>query len=276
MDRLINYLFIFALVGIFVLDAGTTMHQQIVSGAFLAALFCLAAFLLNWLSLDGARAGVVFGTLVFGLGGVGATFLVLIFFLSSTLITGRNMLIVEATSYNYSEQPRRDGLQVWSNGFWFSFFLMLGSVFTTELFRIAAAGALATATADTWATELGSKRFRVRTYLLSGLEEVNSGTDGGISVPGTLAALAGSVVIAFFAIYIFSLNTGAFFIIFAAGFSGCLADSYFGAAFQRIHKTIYLPLFYGGITKTIDNNMVNWMATGAGSLIAIILKLVCT
>lgn len=273
MDRLINHLFIFALIGVFVLDAGASEHQRIILGALFALGFCLVAFLLNWLSLDGARAGTVLGTLVFGLGGFSITFLVLFFFLSSTLISIKDKVVIEPASYNYTRQTRRDGLQVWSNGFWFSIFLMMGFVFEAEVFWVAAISALATATADTWATELGSRRFNVQTYLLNGLE-VDPGTEGGVSVPGTLAGLTGSLIISFFAVYLFSLTMSALFIIFIAGFLGCLADSYFGAVLQGTNRTLSLPFFKNGATGTVDNNMVNWISTGVGSLLAIMLTLV--
>lgn len=274
MDRLINYLFIFTLIGVFVLEARASEHQRIILGALFAVGFCIIAFLLNWLSLDGARAGAVLGTVVFGLGGLSVTFLVLFFFLSSTLISRDDEIDWESIPYNNARRMRRDGLQVWSNGFWLSVFLMLGFIFDAEVFWIGAVSALSTATADTWATELGSRRFRARTYLLNGLQEVDPGTDGGVSLPGTVATLAGSLSISFFAVYLFSLPLSAFYIIFAAGFLGCLADSYFGATFQHKNRAISLPFLESGRTETVDNNMVNFMSTGVGSLLAIILTLV--
>lgn len=272
MDRLINYLFIFALIGIFVLEARASEHQSIILGAFFSVLFCIVAFFLNWLSLDGARSGAVLGALIFGLGGFPITFLTLFFFLSSTLISKNNTPGSGTVSSGF-DKVRRDGLQVWSNGFWLAVCLIAGFIFDTNLFWMGAIAALATATADTWATELGSGRFRAKTYMLSG-PEVEAGTEGGVSIPGTLAALAGSLTISFFAILLFSLEPHALLILSAAGFLGCLADSYFGATLQRTNRSFSLPLIKNDTTVTADNNLVNWMATGVGSLLAIILTLV--
>ena len=274
MDRKANYFFLLSLVAIFVLQADAGEHMRIIAGVILSIVFCAIAFLFRWLSLDGAYAASVSGTIVFGLGGLPATVILLLFFVSSTLISKKYILSVKETTHAYAEKIRRDGIQVWSNGFWFTFFIMLTFIFRNDLFLIAALGAIATATADTWATELGSKRFEVQTYLINGLKKVKPGTDGGISVPGTAAAMIGSLVIAILAIYVFSLKMTLIFPILFAGFLGCLADSYFGAAFQQNGTEKKLPGILKGIKTNFDNNLVNWISSGAGSLIAIILKLV--
>lgn len=274
MDRKANYFFSLSLIAIFVLQADAGEHMRILAGLVISILFCAIAFLFRWLSLDGAYAATVSGTVVFGLGGLPAAIVLLLFFISSTLISKKYILSIEETTHAYAERIRRDGIQVWSNGFWFTFFLMLMFIFRSDLFLIAALGAIATATADTWATELGSKRFDVKTYLISGLKKVKPGTDGGISVPGTVAAMAGSLAVAILAIYVFSLKMILIFPILFAGFLGCLADSYFGAAFQRNGVAKEWPGIFKGFKTDFDNNMVNWASSGVGSLIAIILKLV--
>jgi uncharacterized protein (TIGR00297 family) len=56
-------------------------------------------------------------------------------------------------------------------------------------FRLALAGARATAAADTVSSEIG-KAWGRRTFLVTTLRAVPAGTDGAISGPGTLAGLA--------------------------------------------------------------------------------------
>jgi uncharacterized protein (TIGR00297 family) len=274
LDRILNYLFILALIGVFVLDACAAEHNRMIVGALFAGGFCILAFVMNWLSLDGARAGTVIGTLIFGLGGFPATFLVLFFFLSSTFISKKDTNSDHSPPAGSLGEVRRDGLQVWCNGFWYSVFLLLGFVLEADIFWVAAVSALATATADTWATELGSRRFNTQTWLLQGFKKVEAGTEGGVSLPGTIAAVVGSAFISLFAVYLFSLKISSFFIILTSGVLGCLADSYFGGAFQGTKRVIRLSIFYGELKRPIDNNMVNWMSTGVGSSIAIILTLV--
>lgn len=274
MDRLTNYFFLLVLIFVFVLLANPAEQYQIVLGLILSAAFCLLAFFFNMLTLDGAQSAGMLGTVVFGLEGWPAGILLLFFFVSSSLISRKSVLKVETESGNYIEQVRRNGLQVWSNSFWFAVFLIVAFITEYNFFLVASLGALSTATADTWATELGSRRFKVRTYLINGLEKVDPGTEGGISIPGTLAALAGSLIMAAAAVYVFSfLKFTIIFTIFMAGFLGCMADSYLGAAYQRDEAVFRVPGFYKEFKIEITNNFVNWASTGIGSLIALTLNL---
>ncbi|MGK7369218.1 MAG: DUF92 domain-containing protein [Candidatus Halalkalibacterium sp. M3_1C_030] len=274
MDRKANYFFLLSLIAVFVLQASAGEHFRILTGAILSVLFCAVAFLLRWLSLSGSYAAATAGTIVFGLGGLPATAVLLVFFISSTLISKKYTHSIDETPHTYTEKIRRDGLQVWSNGFWFTLFLILMFIFEYKLFLIGALGAIVTATADTWATELGSRRYNMQTYLVTTFKKVDPGTDGGISIPGTAAALAGSLLISLIAIYVFSLQMDVIFPILSGGFLGCLADSYFGAIFQQEPSSKSWPGILKGLTMEFDNNMVNWISTGCGSLIAIILKLI--
>ena len=65
-------------------------------------------------------------------------------------------------------------------------------------FWLAAAAALATATADTTASEIGQLIGR-RTFLPLTLKRVPVGTEGAISIEGTLAGLAAGFVVAILA-----------------------------------------------------------------------------
>lgn len=273
MDRKANYFFTLSLIAIFVLQGNAEEHTRIIAGMLLAVIFCVIAFLARWLTLDGAYAASTAGAVVFGLGGYAAAAMLMLFFISSTLIS-RNEVLSEGNPGRYLNNVRRDGLQVWSNGFWFSLFLAIGFSTEMEIFYIASLGAIAVATADTWATELGSKRFGAATYLISNFQNVEPGSEGGISWPGTLAALSGSLLIAVAAAFAFDLQLSIIFAIFISGFLGCLADSYFGATFQRSNAAIKLPALFSADTFQVDNNMVNWLSTGVGSLLAIIIKLV--
>lgn len=273
MDRLTNYVFTFVLIYLFVLVAGNQGHLMILTGLGLSMLVSFIAFLFNWLTLDGARSATVFGTISFGLGGYDAAILILAFFISSTLISQRKDITRGENQHAYTSKIRRDGIQVWANGFWFALFLCLWYIFRLKVLWVSAAGSLATATADTWATELGSNWFPGNTFSIKSFKKVRPGTDGGISIVGTLGSLTGSILIGIFSFVIFDTEPVTSMIIIAvSGFLGCLLDSYMGAYFQHEEKSIV----FGGIGSKpirLDNNAVNWAATGLGSLVALILKL---
>lgn len=270
MDRKLNVLFIFLAVFVFILDAqAPSYYWHILLGVCLSFLFSLAVFACHFLSLDGLFAATVVGTFVFGIGGWPAAFVVLLFFISSAVISGQRTPTADAMVAN----RRRDGLQVWANGFWLVVCLVLAHSFGNRIFLIGGLAAVAVATADTWSTELRSIK-KDSTYLITTFERVKPGTDGGISLEGTIWALAGSALISGTAIYVFSLQLSVFFYIFIAGFLGSVIDSYFGATFQRNNMSVGSS--FTGRPISIGNNLVNALSTGTGALLAIILKIVIT
>lgn len=270
MDRLLNYIFILVLVYVFALWAPTSIHGTILVGMIVSFFFCGAAFLFGWLTMDGAGAAMVIGTITFGLGGWPTIIALLVFFISSALIS-RNNNRQNSPDINLS---RRDGRQVWANGFWIVFWLVAGMLSNALVCWFAAAAAIATATADTWATELGSEYFNVNTYSARSFSEVAPGTQGGVSWTGLLASLAGAALIAGIVGIYFSFSIGWFICILTAGFTGALIDSLLGATIQGKRRKIRLSRFRWQKELAIDNNMVNWIATGAGSLLILILNLI--
>lgn len=267
MDRLLNYIFLLILVYILALWGPPGIYGTILIGTAASLILCFAALIFRWLTLDGAGAATVVGIVTFGLGGWPVISALLFFFISSTLISG-----TETKPAN--PRVRRDGRQVWSNGFWIVCWLLTGLVTNFMVCWVAACAAIATATADTWATELGSQRFDSKTYLTAGFREVSPGTEGGISVPGLVASLVGSAFIAAIAWYGFSFSTFWFIGILAVGLAGSLLDSYLGARWQGTVYSIRVPGNNQFKKVVIDNNMVNWLATGVGSFLILILNLV--
>lgn len=117
-------------------------------------------------------------------------------------------------------------------------------------------GSVATATADTLASEVGVVQ---KPRLLTTLEIVDPGTDGGISLIGTLAGIAGAGIIGFFA-YILGIYPNLLVsmkISIIAGTAGCFIDSFLGAVLER--------------RNYLNNEHVNLLATLTGALLGIIL-----
>ena len=257
-DRKLNYLFSFLLIVVFIFAASASQQWNIVTGLVLSAVFGFLAFLFAYLTLDGMFAALVVGVFIFGLGGWQTAVVVILFFVSSSMI-----------SVSEPNGSRRDGLQVWSNGFWLVVCLAGFAFINSDVLIIAAIAAVATATADTWGTELGSNKYS-STYLITNLHNAEPGTDGAISLKGTTASLLGSLIIGATSLYVFSFQFTVFISIFVAGFLGSLVDSYFGATFQRNNDSVSLPVLQ--VKISIDNNLVNGISTGVGAMLAIIFK----
>lgn len=233
----------------------------------LAFVVGFTAFFLNILSLDGARASIIVGAMTLGFGGIEAALLIVAFFVSSNLVGlpfGKKYDLVKQV-YNLD---RRSGVQVWANAFWFIIFICTWFVIKADMFLIAAFAALATANADTWSTEVGI-RFKKKPILITTFKPVEAGTDGAISAPGIIAGLFGAVFIGSITL-LFDKNALIFsgIVIAIAGFLGSILDSYIGAFFQTGKR--HLPSFLGTFTD-YENSMVNFLSTGGGALIGLIL-----
>ena len=117
-------------------------------------------------------------------------------------------------------------------------------------------GAIATATADTMASEIG---VLSKPILITSREQVKPGTDGGISVLGTTAGLIGALIIGItaYAINVSPNLTYSIVIGIIAGMVGCFADSLLGATLER--------------SGLFNNEHVNLSATIIGALVGIII-----
>ena len=276
MDRLINYLFWIIVIFLFVLEGKLNDHLLILTGLGLSLIIAYLAFFLNWITLDATKAVIILGTITFGFGGIWPALALIFFFLSSSLITRNKRLdgIVNGSVPLRSDDPfhnsRRDGYQVWANGFWVAVFCLAWFQFEMDFLLLAVYGAIAAATADTWATELGTRK-KGHTRLITTFKKVDPGTDGGISFTGTLASAVGSIAVASLLLIIpdpYDLNVAV--IVAISGFVGSIADSYMGAIFQTQNVQLFKSDRIVGRDAMLKNCLVNWLATGMGGLITLI------
>lgn len=123
------------------------------------------------------------------------------------------------------------------------------------LFALAFAGAFATAAADTSSSEIGQLLGR-RTFLPTNFKPVPRGTEGAVSLEGTLAGILASAVIAALAaaLGLFSW-TGVLAVVFAA-FVGTTFESLVGAALEK--------------RRLLDNEALNFLNTLVGALVAVV------
>ncbi len=257
------------IIFLFVIEGKANDHVMILGGLGLSLIIAYIAFFGNWVTLDGMKSAVVLGTITFGFGGLWLSVALLLFFISGSLITRRNELLLDPDS-NGTGGSRRDGFQVWANGFWVAVFALCWFLFSAQAFLLAAYAVIATAAADTWSTELGSHK-KDRTRLITTFKKVAPGTDGGVSLKGTVASVAGSALIASILIFeLHNISPALLAVVFAAGFIGALADSILGAVIQT------RPVLDAGSepkeipTDTATNCLVNWISTGIGGVIALI------
>ena len=197
-------------------------------GCTLAAGIALLATRAKALTFPGGLAAWAVGTVIFGAGGWAGSAALLTFFGTSTALSrwrkGRK------DALGYEKGGRRDAWQVLANGGVAAACLLLPFFFP----RIEAArsylwflAALASANADTWATEIGSALGGCTWDLRSGKSAL-PGTSGAVSLGGTLAALAGAALVGL----LFAPDWPTRLLVTAAGWGGAFADSLLGAFVQ--------------------------------------------
>lgn len=271
LDRWLNIFFSLALVFVFILFGEAQDHSQILIGVVLAVVCASIAFVFNWLTIDGTISASIFGSFAYGLGGIIGAVVILAFFISGSVIS-KDFISKEGF---LEKKFRRNGTQVWANGFWFALWILIWFLTNVAAFQVAAITAVAASASDTWATEIGANRVKGKTRLITSGKKVPPGTDGGVSFYGTLAALGGSIfIVGLFWLFNTEIHFVKIILISAVGFLGCIVDSYIGARFQNEHHTFpKLPLI-GGQDLYVSNNFVNWISAGIVSLISLILILI--
>ncbi len=125
-------------------------------------------------------------------------------------------------------------------------------------FSVAYIATIAVAAADTAASELGVKDPRV--WLITTFRRVEPGTDGGVSVKGTLISAAASLIVSLIG-YAFIMKTLDVWVLVPAvcGIVGCMADSYVGATLET----------WGWVNKYMNNAMTGLLGGILASLVCI-------
>jgi len=255
-------------------------------GGFLLGIFIAGtAWRAGALNRSGAVAAALSGGLIFGLGGLAWSALLLTFFISSSVLSRAFARRKLDLAEKFSKGHARDWGQVLANGGLGAVLVVAHALQPGEIWPwIAFAGALAAVNADTWATELGVLN-PTPPRLISSWRSVERGSSGAISAFGSLAALGGAALVAGIAAA-FSATSGAAAVLIAAilgGLSGAFFDSLLGATVQAIYwcpscqkETERHPAHLCGTLtvplrgwRWLDNDWVNFFASAVGAAISL-------
>jgi uncharacterized protein (TIGR00297 family) len=261
--------------------------MQFILGFLAATLVAFLAYRARSLSISGALAAIGVGTIIFGIGGWPWAALLLAFFISSSGLTKAFGRRKNKLDEKFAKGGQRDAGQVLGNGAVATLFAALHGLYPEAAWPwIGFAAALAAVNADTWATELGVLSPHPPRLIINLRKTVEMGTSGGVTLTGTLSALAGAAVIGALAGL---LGPGAgsgsrALTVTLAGLAGSLFDSLLGATVQAIYhcpacgkETERHPIHLCG-TPTIqargwawmNNDWVNFACGVFGAAIAIL------
>lgn len=217
----------------------------------------IVSIVTNKLTLGGAITGGVIGFSVFL--GAGYTGLIMLaaFFILGTGATSHKKAVKVKLKIAQPNRGRRTVGQVFANGGVAALLGLYAWFYPSILIQIMIAASLASATADTLSSELGSvygKRF----YNIISLKRDQRGLDGVISLEGTFIGGLGSAIIA--AIFCMHYEwSNVFLWITIAGTIGNICDSILGATLER--------------KGDISNDIVNFLNTFIAAFIIYIYML---
>ncbi|MEX2425711.1 MAG: DUF92 domain-containing protein [Thermomicrobiaceae bacterium] len=251
---------------------------------------------------SGIVGAILTGTITTAMGGYGRAALLVGFFAGSSLLSSRRRpaeakrKALEASSKRVDSTPervaargaKRDIWQVLANG---GVSTLLAAMGDSRSHCFAYTGSLAAVNGDTWATEIGSRLSSQPRHILT-FQPAQPGVSGAISLPGTLASVAGGSFIGALAVVTSSFDS-AFRGIAArhlltglvAGAIGSLADSLIGATMQErrwcdrcqestenVRHTCGDPTRIVGGVPGLNNDVVNVLCSVSGAMVGVLIE----
>ena len=220
---------------------------------YVILLFILAFITYKRKSLDlfGSAVMVIMGVIIIFSAGANWLLLIVLFLVLSLLATRYS----KTYKMSLGEfEGRRTSKNVISNGVVACFMAAFGGYYLP--FVGGFIGAIATATADTLASEIG---VLYQPRLITTFQKVDPGTNGAVSTLGTAAGIAGAAIIGISA-YLLGIVANPFSAIVVSiisGTIGCFADSILGALLEN--------------RDLLTNEHVNLIATIVGAIVGIFL-----
>ena len=235
-------------------DLSPTFWRHAAIGAAINATLAIGAYFARGVDLSGALCGWCLGVALYTFSGWRGFSLLFVFFVLGTACTKigyAKKVLLGIAQEKGGRRGARNAIANAGAGVLFAF-LAIATPYHA-LFALALTAAFATAAADTVSSEIG-QAFGRRAYLVTTLRRVPAGTDGAVSIEGTLAGVVASTLPAALAASTSLISWRGAAVAIVAAFIGTTLESFLGATLQR--------------ENTIDNEVVNLANTLAGGLVA--------
>jgi len=224
-----------------------------------------AAFVARSIDLGGALSAVFIGTAItVGLGLAGLAPMI-VFFVVGSAVTKLGYGAKAAKGISQEKGGARGWRNAWANGGVPAFLALLAGAsqhqigtFAPIALTVAYAASVATAAADTCSSEIG-KAYGSRTWLITNLKPVSPGTEGAVSLEGTVGGLAGGAIVASIGACTGLYGLSVVPLVAVAALLGSLAESLIGTVAER--------------RGWINNDLLNAVNTAIGAGIGVLLLL---
>ena len=232
------------------------LEVRLVQGLLVNSLFAWMALRSKSIDRVGALSAIAIGTAITASFGLRGFALMAGFFLVGSTVT--KLGYARKAALGIAQE--KGGARGWQNAFanggipaLLALFGLLSHGPARTAYLIAYAAAVATAAADTCSSEIG-KAYGKRTFLITTLRPVPAGTEGAISIEGTLGGLFGAAFIASLGVLTGLFPAEGALIVTLAGFLGALAESVIGTVAEK--------------RGWLDNHGLNALNTAIGAAIA--------
>jgi uncharacterized protein (TIGR00297 family) len=214
---------------------------------------------MGMVNFSGFLSGFLIGTILYTFGGYELFLTLFVFFFLGS----------GATKFGYARKKalgvaqEKGGARGWKNavancsvGAFLSILAMLSTSDRSLMLIAGVFGAFATAAADTVSSEIGQVLGK-HPILITTLRPVPVGTEGAVSIEGTLAGIVASALLCLVGVALSVLPLKAAGLCVVAAFIGTTVESYLGATLETM--------------KIVDNEIINFMNTLVGAVAAIAL-----
>ena len=204
--------------------------------------------------------GAILGIIVWGTLGWRGYLVVVFYFLVGSGLTFVKMEQKEAEGIGEERSGTRGAGNVWSSALTATI-CAIATLFSPspfkELFVLGYVASFCTKLSDTTASEVG-KAFGKTTYLITTLKSVSRGTEGAVSLEGTIAGIIGSIALAVIAWGIGMISPIGILWCTIAAFIATTVESLIGATLESRFDWL-------------TNDLVNFVNTVIGALTSMVL-----
>ena len=230
------------------------MVSQLLTALLVTGAFAALAYALGMISRSGVLGGLLVGTAIYASLGPRGFAILALFVVGGSLLTRLGYDSKQRTGTAQEHGGRRRARNALANCAVPTLCAILAAATGSEPIIAAFVASLGAAFADTAESEIG-QLFSRTPRLITTLQKVPPGTDGAISLPGTLAGVGAAGLTAALGFALGMLETPPAAILVAiAAFLGTVADS-----------------LIGGLSPRAGNELTNVLCTLVAALLALIL-----
>ncbi|MBA3611110.1 MAG: DUF92 domain-containing protein [Rubrobacter sp.] len=207
---------------------------NVLAAVVVTAIFAALAYALGMISVSGALGGFAVGAIIYASLGPQGFIVLALFVIGGSALTRLGYALKHRASIAQERGGRRGAKNAIANCAVATVCAILAAATDSTALTAAFVASVGAAFADTAESEVG-QLYGHAPRLITTLREVPPGTDGAVSLPGTLAGIAAALLTAGLGLALGLVEgPGVVFVVAFAAFLGTVADSLVGALAPRV------------------------------------------